>query len=272
MKFTNKYHLPDYLESYLKRFYKSDPYRIGVTSLIDEPLPRYLLMKHWDEMIVDVSEFLTSIKGQGIHTLFQDKLPKIEIEQNGFTIVGEADKEFLNNLIDIKVTSVWTLIYKSQLAGYEKQLNVYDWLKVKKYGKGFDKLLIDMFFDDWKINKTKQKGNWSYPKILFKRIEVKKWSFEQQEQFVKEQLQKHKESLTNPKECSPESKWQSHNTYAIMRKGRKSAVRVFDTQQEAEKYPKKKTGDFIEERKGECKRCNNYCLVNKFCPYYRGDF
>lgn len=271
MKFTDKHKLPDYLESYLKRFYKPDPHRLGVTTLIDESLPRYLLIKHWDEMVVDVSEFLTSIKGQGVHHLFQDKLPKIEIEKGGFTIVGEADKEFLNNLIDIKVTSVWTLIYKSRMLSYEKQLNVYDWMKKQKYGKGFNKLFVDMFFDDWKVSKTMQRGNHDYPKILFKRVEIKKWTTVEQEAFVTKQLQAHKTGLNKPIECSREGKWQSADTYAVKRKGRKSAVRVFDTRQEAEKFSKK-TGDFIEERKGECKRCNQYCLVNNFCPFYQGDF
>ena len=26
---------------------------------------------------------------------------------------------------------------------------------------------------------------------------------------------------------------------------------------------------YIEERKGECKRCNDYCSVNIYCPFYR---
>jgi len=270
MKFTNRHHLPDYLVSYLQRFYKPEPYRIGVTSLIDEPLQRILLMKHWDELVVDVMDFFNTIKGHGTHSLFQDKLPKIEIEQNGFTIVGEADKIFNDNLIDIKVTSVWTLIYKSRLEDYAKQLNCYDWLNVKKYNRPFSKLFIDMFLDDWKVSKTKQRGNSDYPETPFKRIEIPKWSFEQQEQFVKQQLEKHKLALDNPQECSPEGKWQRSETFAVMKKGNKRAIRVFETKKEAENYHKSKD-NYIEIRKGECVRCDSYCILNQVCPYYKGN-
>jgi len=282
MKFTNRHHLPDYLVSYLQRFYKPEPYRIGVTSLIDEPLQRILLMKHWDELVVDVSDFLNTVKGHGIGQLFEDKLPKIEIEQNGFTIVGKADKIFLKDLIDIKHTSTWVWIYRnnpnSKLLDYEKQLNLYAWMYKLKYHFEFDNFYLDLYFDDWKISKTIQRGNQDYPKILFKRYKVKDWGFETQQQFVEKQLQLHRTALesSNPIECNPAFKMQNPPTWAVMKKGQKSAIRggVCDSKDAANKMinsHKDKNKLYIEERKSICKRCENYCLVNQFCPYYKGN-
>ena len=57
--------------------------------------------------------------------------------------------------------------------------------------------------------------------------------------------------------------------YAVMRKGRKTALRVLDSQEEAEAYRAEKGGDYIEERKGEDKKCIDYCLCCRKCDYWK---
>jgi len=104
------------------------------------------------------------------------------------------------------------------------------------------------------------------------------WDIKTTENYISERIKLH-EQVPAP-ECTLEEKWQRPTTYAVKKKGRKSAIRVFDnkleaeleldTQEEKAKEKKKNEKFFIEERKGENVRCENYCVVNKFCPYYKG--
>jgi hypothetical protein len=61
--------------------------------------------------------------------------------------------------------------------------------------------------------------------------------------------------------------------YAVKKEGRKTAVRVYDTEQEAQdllkEMPEKDKG-FIEIRKGESVRCTgNFCGVSQWCSQYQ---
>ena len=72
--------------------------------------------------------------------------------------------------------------------------------------------------------------------------------------------------------CSDEERWKKEDTYRVMKKGRKTAVRVLPSLDDAEKYIKdgELTSVSIEHSKGECMRCTgNYCNVAEFCNQYQ---
>jgi hypothetical protein len=53
-----------------------------------------------------------------------------------------------------------------------------------------------------------------------------------------------------------------------MKKGRKTALRVLDSREEAEQWMKENKGDYIEVGPGEDKKCQDgYCRVAAFCSY-----
>ena len=69
-------------------------------------------------------------------------------------------------------------------------------------------------------------------------------------------------------ECTAEERWAKPDTYAVMKKGRKSALRLLPTEEKAKEY----IGDqnlSIEFRKGVSTRCEGYCEVSQFCKQYR---
>jgi hypothetical protein len=54
-----------------------------------------------------------------------------------------------------------------------------------------------------------------------------------------------------------------------MKKDRKTAIRVLDNREDAENMLKTLDDKhYLEIRKGEDVRCNDYCRVNKWCEYY----
>ena len=71
--------------------------------------------------------------------------------------------------------------------------------------------------------------------------------------------------------CTDEERWRRKDTYRVEKKGRKTAVRVLDTREEADEYiggHKDSKLLKVVEAKGECVRCANYCDVAKFCNQY----
>jgi heme-degrading monooxygenase HmoA len=60
----------------------------------------------------------------------------------------------------------------------------------------------------------------------------------------------------------------SETMYAVKREGRKTAIRVFKSMEEATQLAEKEKG-YVETRLGEPKRCTgNYCGVNQWCSQF----
>lgn len=70
--------------------------------------------------------------------------------------------------------------------------------------------------------------------------------------------------------CTPEERYRNGDKYAVMKKGRKSALRVLDTEEEAKKWMEENgKGEYIEYRPGTDDKCIHYCYAKDFCSYYR---
>jgi hypothetical protein len=74
--------------------------------------------------------------------------------------------------------------------------------------------------------------------------------------------------------CSQTERWQDQDKWAVMKHGRKSAIRLLYGYTDAQNYianEVKKDIDkhYIEKRPGLPKRCIDYCSVNKFCPWFQ---
>ena len=72
--------------------------------------------------------------------------------------------------------------------------------------------------------------------------------------------------------CSEEDRWKSADKYAVMKNGRKSALRVLDTEEEALDYQKQNGGDRIDKRQGEDRKCKDYCLCKTKCDYWKQNY
>jgi hypothetical protein len=70
--------------------------------------------------------------------------------------------------------------------------------------------------------------------------------------------------------CSPDERWAKPTTYAVKKTGNKRAVRVMDTQEEAEKLAADLgKNHYTETRPGESIRCMDYCSCCGFCNFFR---
>jgi len=274
MILTNHYNLPDvFYQAIAKNIQRPQPEIMRVTQLISPPLMRQLTIKYWDKLKVDCSENLWSLLGTSVHAelakITNNALIEKKITKTVFGIIlsGSLDRfeKDTQTIVDFKVSSVWSYLLGVK-EDWQKQLNVYKFL-LESEGHFVKHLKIYLIIRDFQKGKAVQAD---YPKIPFVVLDVPVWNNEKISSYIKERVAVHK---AEPLPCTLEERWERAPTFAIMKTGRKSAVRVKDTREEAEIYlntkvkPTDKPKCEIVERKGEAIRCKNYCLVRDVCKY-----
>lgn len=277
MKITNKYKLPPPLI----RAIENDQYDpgersdISVTRLIDSPRKVHLIKQYGNEITEDASDRIWSLLGQATHSILERAADGDDISEqrlyadvNGWTLSGQFDLISEGTLYDFKVTSVWSL--KGDLkVEYERQLNVLDWL-CKQNGVGeVERLAICGICKDWRRNEFLRYGG-DYPPAPAVSLPVPRWSDEEQEAYVKERITLHQKAAEGHQiDCTASERWEKPTTYAVMKKGRKTALRVLESEEAAESWMDENGGDSIEIREGESTRCESYCPVSAHCEQYR---
>jgi len=291
MKYTNKHNVPVEIIRALKNDqYSKGESVISVTGLLQPPRIRLLNDQHQEQITVDYSDEVWKLLGQGIHAVLEranenhdDTITEQRYfaDVHGWTISGQTDSlaKDENTLKDYKVTSVWTVIsaMKGGKSDWEQQLNCYAWLHKHNTAETIDQLNIIAVARDWNKRERQRRGG-DYPVSAITVVEIPVWSYEKQTKFIEERVSLHQDSelsaLLNDELplCSDEERWKKEDTYRVMKKGRKTAVRVLPSLDDAEKYIKdgELTGVSIEHSKGECMRCTgNYCNVAEFCNQYQ---
>lgn len=277
MIITNKYNLPETLYEAITWSVKP---RTGfsVTDLISPPRIVQLARRHWEETEEDISERIWLLLGSAVHYILEKgevseslKEERLEATIDGVKISGRPDLWRNNTITDYKVTSVWTIIYAPKgRAEWLAQLNLYRYL-YQVNGFETDRLEICAILRDWQKRKALEHG---YPSLPIAMIDIPIWPQWVIDSYVHDRVADHteaeKESDSKLPECSPEEMWQKATTYAVMKEGRKTAVRVFDSYKLAEGVMlDMDTKHYILERPGENVRCKDYCSVNKWCNRYQ---
>lgn len=275
MNIKNQYKYPEaVVKAVENEIYKPNIDVWRATELIDSPLVKRLLIKHWDDIEVDVDDYVySSLFGTAWHKFLSKWEVEAMIENrwnivfNKIPITGQTDIYKMSDGIieDNKVTSAFAWVFGN--IHWTEQLNIYATL-IEHSGYPVKKLFINAFLRDWSRYEAMKGHNSKYPKHKFHKVKIPLWSRDRREAFLNSRIQLHLNGADYI--CSPEERWEKETTWAVKKKGTKKARRVLDTKEAAEKWiiDKKPKGDvFIEERKGECTRCKLYCSARTVCPY-----
>ena len=279
MQYTNKLNLPQPIVDAVKY----DGHRRGdysITELGRDPKELWLTRRHDDEIVVDVADRLWALMGSAIHfilekadsgnTLIEEYL---KTELNKITVTGRPDLMADGVISDYKFTSVWTLIFKSQIESWTKQLNGYAYL-YHTYGFKVKSLEIIVLLRDW--SKTKAKFDPDYPQLQIQKVPIELWTTEKQKIYLMSQttlMEKWKD--VPDKEipiCSEKNRWHKEDKFAVMKAGNKKASKVCSSETEAQKIiagKEDKEKHTIEFRQGEDTKCLNYCDACTFCNHYK---
>ena len=274
MKLTNKQGLPEAIVNAVKNdSYSAGNSDISATRLISPPQQVYLQKEWYDKIEEDVSGRIWSLLGQSVHHILERAANYSDIveeryftEINGWNVSGQVDLISKDALYDFKVTSSWSVLNGHKIE-WEQQLNVLHYLADDP---DVEELKIIAILRDW--SKSNAMRSRDYPRSQVIELDIPLWTKEEQEEYVKERVVLHQRAQLEheyPK-CSPEERWQKDDVWALMKEGRKSAVKLHSSEGSVEEHLENMDNKhYIEFRPGESIRCKDYCSVNKFCNQYK---
>jgi hypothetical protein len=280
---------------------QGDPWddTISVTELINPSQITILKQYYSNQCTKDINDLIPSILGNAVH----EALANTDSEQtyseerlyagvNGLILSGQPDRifkeqnthRFFKNTGSASVKDTWAIqdykftgaysTYKHKKE-WEEQLNCYAYLcKEGKTGRGgilevdINHLFVTAIVRDWNHNNT---GKENYPSSWVVDIEIPLWSHEEQKEFIFNKVNEYNKALEKFKKtdelprCSDEERWSSGGGFAVMKPKRKTAVKLFDSEQEAQEYSTTIPTSYVESRTVKYMRCDRYCDVSKFC-------
>ncbi len=286
MKFTNVHNLPEPVVLAITAFAQPDELRswdYSVTELINPPQMNALKRIHVDELEEDVADGMWRLLGSALHVVLERAGASIGRVESRMILEIEGRKvgakpDFLSFadgvLYDWKVTSAWSIVYADK-PEWDQQLNCYAHF-LRKDGASIKALRVCALLRDW--SETKAMQDPAYPQCPFQIIEVEMWPEQAAADYLSGRVRLHKSVEWEWKPpnstlvgaelppCQPAERWAKPDTFAVMKAGRKSAVRVLESEELALAFISKDcpTGTFVK-RPGESVRCARYCPVSKWC-------
>ena len=283
MKITNKYNVPETLMALAtKEYYSKGKADFSVTEIISPPQIQRLRKKHYEQIEQDVSDMLWSLLGSALHVVAERGQTenhiteeRLHVEIDGVVLSGAIDLQKTTEsgivITDYKFTSAWAI--RQDKFEWEAQQNIYAWLVSKAKNEKVVGVQICALIRDWSRREAAVKAD--YPPAPIQVLELPLWPLEKTEAYIRERLEAHRNAKVADDwgdelpECTEEERWIRTTQYAVKREGRKTAIRVLDSEEEAKELAEKEKG-FVEIRKGEAIRCtNNFCGVNQWCSQYQ---
>ena len=283
MKITNKQGLPAPLVALLSRnYYSKGSSQYSVTELMSSPKIKRLREQYDDEMEIDVTKMIASQLGTFMHGKLEEK--EVEGYHNEERIFAEVDGVVISGAIDLqqeveggiviidyKFVKAWSVMQNK--TEWETQLNIYKWLVETVKRKKVVGLKICAVIKDYSPHDKKE----NYPEAEAVMIDIPMWDSVTTETYVRQRLEMHRNAKVDHdfgdelQACTDEERWMSETIYAVKREGRKTAIRVFKSIEEANELAIKEKG-YVETRQGEYRRCvGDFCGVSKWCKQYQGE-
>lgn len=282
MIITNQFLLPTPLVDAAHSEHVYRPHRYSVTELLSHDTTETVLTRRHDEsIIVDVADMIWAVFGSAVHMILergeaddgQRQEQHVETDVGGgITISGIYDlyDDVLGAVTDWKTATVWKVI-NGETSDWREQVTAYAWM-LNRNGVPARRGQVVALLKDHSMRKAEtERGypphpvwvdDWDIP--LDARLRAGA-SITNRAITVDTAMEETPDADLPP--CSPEMRWAKPERWAVMKPGRKSAVRLCDTEEEATSYAVGVHGASIECRPGEDTRCLRYCRVRQWCPY-----
>lgn len=291
MKITNNMNLP---QPFVEACKRDEHPRFGMdtfsaTELLKGTKEILLVRRHWNELEQDAADMVWLVLGKAVHKVFEGHEGEYDIaEARGEVEITVGDEKIrvsgawdlydsIKKIIhDYKTTGVFS--YQMHANGsnddWRDQTRIY-WYILNEIGFRVNEAHITVILKDW--SKTKAKMDRTYPqkpvqKIIYRfsqpddLIDVRK--------MLSDKLEEIKAFQNVPDDeippCSKEERWERDEKWALMKKGRKSAVKLFNSEVEAEFVLEGLSNDhYIVYRPGTPTKCLDYCVACDHCSFYR---
>lgn len=286
MKITNPSGLPDVIVRMAQA--DTDKHKpmdgvLSVTELVSSPRIYQLNKRHDERMEDDVQERIDMLFGTAWHKALEEHKSEDELaEQRYFhdmepcRISGQVDlyDPKTQTITDHKTAKVYSYLLGDN-KNYQQQLNCYAYI-LSKNGLPVKRIVLFWTFKDWSWRTAAKDPDYPQKKSLVQ--EIKLWTMDEAETFIKERLSMHVAQNDTPDdelpECTAEDMWERPLTFAVMKYKNVRALRVLDSKNAADKWIDEQniaTGLRVEERPGERVKCEQFCVISKngLCNQYK---
>jgi hypothetical protein len=281
MKITNKMNLPEAMVKAVSTQRHNKPGELSATTILNGTKHILLTDRHWDELEDDVADRFNAIIGTAVHDLLQKYEGKdefaeesISFELDGITVTGQIDNYNMREglISDYKTAKVWKVKF-NDYDDWRKQGLIYAWL-LHKNGLEAKTCRFIAMLNDHSMREAQRDSSYPQKPMCVYEFQVTEENLAEIETYIKERIAIYKQYMELPDDeippCSDKERWSKESKYAVKKEGRKSAVRVFDTKDEADKLAADLgKGHSVEHRPGEQTKCLVYCLCKNFCNFYR---
>lgn len=236
--------------------------------------------RHWDEIEVDAADSMAALFGTAVHAIlekqpdnnFHEEYFKVPVSKSFVT--GQVDSYDLENKIiyDWKTASTWKIIYKD-FSDWRAQGLTYAYL-MQQSGLEVKHCKFVATLKDFSWTKAKTDASYPQSPVYIYEFEVTaddlQATKERIEQKVAEIESAYKVGDDDIEPCTADERWADVEKWAVMKNGRKSAVRVFDNQQDADAMAGEMGNTyFVEHRPAISRKCGDYCSCKDFCNFYK---
>lgn len=187
-----------------------------------------------------------------------------------YVITGQLDMIIQGSLIDTKSTSTFSYIKGNKDDDYAWQGSIYRWLNPELITS--DVMRINFIFTDWQRFRAVQDPE--YPQRRVETIEIKLYSLEETEEFIKNKLREYEFNLNLPEEniirCTDKELWRGDTTYKYYSNAERAysggrATKNFNTDKAgAYRHQAEQGKGVVIEFPGKVKACT-YCEVFDSC-------
>ena len=271
--------IPDWLARLMKgrdRPLTLDKHEVSVTTLLAPPWQTMLMDLHADELPErDPIDAIPSLVGTAWHEFVGNidyEFPEsawieaslsapMVVDGEPWLVTGHPDyfNPSTGLLVDHKTTRKWSHVFGKR--EWEEQLNVYAWL-IEARSIDVKQLQIHAVYLDWSAAEAAR--NHELPPRRLMVYDVDRWPTKDVEKFIESRIRQ----LQNPDLCSAEERWERGEHWAVMKKGRKSALKRCQSAGEAEAMVLEGSDDlYVEHRPGKPVRCLDWCPVREFCSF-----
>ena len=236
--------------------------------------------RHFDEITVDAADSVWAVWGTAVHALLESQ-PDNNFHEESFKVpvsnsfvTGQVDSYDMENGVinDWKTASVWKVQF-NDFKDWRAQGLTYAWL-LQQSGLEVKKCRFVALLKDH--SKTKAKTDSSYPQspVFIYEFDVTAADLEETAARVLAKVQeiesayKLDDDAIEP--CSAEERWADGEKWAVMKNGRKTAVKVFDNQLDADAMAGELgNSHYVEHRPAISRKCGDYCNCKDFCNFYK---
>lgn len=250
--------------------------KYSVTELIKPPQVLQLERRHASELLPDPLANVFKLIGKMAHGKIEQHAGSTElaeesivVEESGVKVSGTPDLYEDGKLYDFKTCSTYA-IADGVKPEWEAQLNLYAHL-YESIGFPVTELWIVALLKDWRRAIAKRDPTYAQSDIAT--LKVALWPKEKRAAFLWDRVRQHEAAEQDPDNtlpnCTDEERWASPQVFAVMKKGRKSAVKLHELESAAKLHAEQVPTAYVQNRPRQYRRCEDYCAASEFCQQWR---